>query len=398
MDEELLKQLETKFADVQTQLKEAQDNGATKEEVLKLHESVKLQGIALQDFIESQTAKTVKGYGEQFTEFLIENKDNIQKLLKSGAGTIEFVPKAVGAIGTGNGGDGIIVPPPNMNTSLGSFNFRNDDPLVQLATVTSTSSPTYTYSELVPKDGDYTFVLEGAIKPQIDFSWQNNYTTPYKVAAYEILSEEVVTDIPRMESVAREYLFKKHNLFKASKTYFNTGSATEPKGATNYGRVFNSAGMIGLVPNANFVDAVNACVVDIARTHNYVDESPYVANVCLVNPIDFFLYLVAAKDANGLSLYPQAGLFNSVTFGGVTIRSWEKIPTGKMFVADMSRYNIANYIPFSIRIGWINDQFITNQFTMLGESRHFAYVKKLDEVAFIYDDIATVIAAIKPAP
>jgi hypothetical protein len=33
-------------------------------------------------------------------------------------------------------------------------------------------------------------------------------------------------------------------------------------------------------------------------------------------------------------------------------------------------------------------------FTMVGESRYFQFVKELDKQAFIYDDIATVQAAI----
>lgn len=396
MDKELLDALEAKFAGLQTDLKAAQDAGASKEEVQKLHAAIKTQGTALQDFIESQEKLVIQSYGDQFKAFVVENKTQLESIVKNKAGVIEFVPKAVGDISTGNGGDGIIVPPANMNTQAGGFNFRNDDPLVALATVTNTNSASYAYTEYVPKDGDYTFVAEGATKPQIDFAWQNRYAEPLKIAAHEVLTEEVITDIPRLESTAREYLAKKHNLFKANAVYFGAGTAGIAKGATKYGRVFSSTGMAGLVAAPNFMDVANACVTDIYRTHNYTDESPYMANIVLINPIDFFLELVAAKDGNGLPLYPQAGLFNQVTIGGLTIKPWEKIPSGKIFVADMSKYNVANYIPFSIRIGWINDQFITNMFTMVGESRFFTYVKKLDEQAFIYDDIATIKTALAP--
>ena len=113
------------------------------------------------------------------------------------------------------------------------------------------------------------------------------------------------------------------------------------------------------------------------------------ANIVLINPVDFYVQLVSAKDLQGLPLYPQAGLFNQVTIGGVTIKPWDKIAAGKIFVADMKAMNVVNYVPFSIRLGWINDQFITNQFTMVGESRYFQFVKNLDRQAFIYDDIAT---------
>lgn len=397
MDKELLDALNKKFEDLQADLQKAQEAGASKEEVLKLHEAIKTQGEALTKFIDSQAEKELKTYTEQLNSFLVANKAELEKIVKNKSGVIEFVPKVVGPISTDNGGDGIIVPPANMNTALGSFNFRNDDPLVALATVTNTSSPNYVYTELVPKDGNYAFVAEGTAKPQVDFAWQNRYAEPFKIAAYEVLSEEVVTDIPRMESTAREYLAKKHNLFKANAIYFGAGGAGVVKGATLFGRVFVSTGMALKVVKPNFMDVVNAAITDIYRTHNYVDEMPYMANLALVNPIDFFIELVAAKDDNGLPLYPQAGLFNQVTIGGVTIKPWEKVAVGKVFVADMSKYNVANYIPFSIRIGWINDQFITNQFTMVGESRFFAYVKKLDEQAFIYDDIATIKTAITKA-
>ena len=74
---------------------------------------------------------------------------------------------------------------------------------------------------------------------------------------------------------------------------------------------------------------------------------------------------------------------------------YQNMPAGKIFVADMSKYNVSNWVSYSVRIGWINDQFINNEFTMVGESRHHAFVKELDKQAFIYDDIATIKNAIK---
>jgi hypothetical protein len=52
---------------------------------------------------------------------------------------------------------------------------------------------------------------------------------------------------------------------------------------------------------------------------------------------------------------------------------------------------------YTVKIGWINDDFIKNQFCIVGESRFHAFVKKLDEQAFIYDTIATIKTAITKA-
>jgi len=393
MNEELLKALNLKFEALQAELKVAQDAGATKEEVLKLHEAIKTQGLALEAAIEAAKEAQVVTFVQELKSFLAENAEEIKRIEKNKTGTITFVPKAVGAMSRASGGD-VAAAPVNMNTNLGHFNLRNDEVLLGLASVTSTNSPVYPYTELQAKDGDYTFVAEGGTKPQTDFKWENRYAEPKKAAAYEVMSTEVIQDIARMESVAREYLTKKHGLHKANAIYFGDGLGQNPKGATAYGRTFSAGALALAVATPNFMDVVNACITDIYTTQNYTDETPYEANTVLINPNDFFIQLVSAKDANGLPLYPQAGLFNTVTIGGVTIKPWIKIPAGKIFCADMKQYHVANYIPFQITIGWINDQFITNQFTMVGESRYFAFVKKLDEQAFLYDTIATIKTAI----
>jgi HK97 family phage major capsid protein len=396
MKKEIMAVLDKKFKVHEKNLAKAQENGATKAELEKIIKSMKKQGKAMQRLEASMKEDMIESVGDQYEAYLIENADKLSQIMKDKTGTMEFIPKAVGDMGTGAGTDAAAFPAV-AHTNLGHFNFRNDNPLISLCAVTSTDKPVHPYTELSPKDGDYTFVVEAATKPQTDFAWVNRFAEPKKIAAYEVLSEEVATDIKRMVSVAKEYLRKKHDLFKANGIYFGPGTAGTILGATVLARTFVAGDMALAVTEPNFMDAVNAVITDIYTTHNYTDEAPYEANVCLINPVDFYLQLVSAKDGNGLPLYPQAGLFNAVTIGGVMIKPWEKVPADKIFVADMKKFNVSNYVPFSLRTGWINEQLISNQFTLVGESRFFGYVKELDKQAFVYDDISTVIAAITAA-
>ena len=361
-----------------------------------LTQAVSEQGVAITKLLKnvqgqplSLTAKS------QIDTFIADNITEIQSLKSKGSGTVEFTVKVPETITTASATnpDGIpeivgvqMAPPANVNL--------RGVVVDRLVTTFSTNQPAFPYTESVPKDGDYAFVNELGVKPQIDFKIETRYAQPVKVAAYMCLSTEAVQDIPGLQSIANNYLRAKHDLKRQNGILFGDGISPNPKGATEYGRPFVAGGMANCVTDPNFMDVVNACITDIFVTHNYVDEMPYMANIVMVNPIDFFCELVSAKDANGLPLYPMASLFNQVTIGGATIVPFEDIPAGKIFVADMSAYNVTNYIGYTVRIGWINDNFITNQFCIVGESRFHAFVQKLDEQAFIYDDIAVVKLAI----
>ena len=65
-----------------------------------------------------------------------------------------------------------------------------------------------------------------------------------------------------------------------------------------------------------------------------------------------------------------------------------------MLIGDFTKLEVINYIDYAVKIGWINDDFIKNQFVMLGEGRFFVLVRELDKLAFIYDDVATIITGI----
>lgn len=334
--------------------------------------------------------KVDKSVKAQVYKFIKDNEAKIKGLYKShDVLTLEI--KAVETITTENATvpDGVpdiagvqMAPPSNVNL--------RPSVIEPLMTTIPTTLAAYPYTETIPKDGDFSFIGEGDLKPQTDFKTETRFATPKKVAAWMEMSEESIQDIPGLQAIAFDLLRKKHDLKKESGLLNGSGAGNNPKGAVTYGRAFVAGAMANTIKFPNIMDVINACITDIFTTHNYQDETPYMANIAILNPIDFFVYLTGAKDEFGRQLFPTASLFNRVQIGGVTIIPHEQIEAGKILVADLSKYNITNYIPYTVKIGWINDEFIHNLFAILAESRFHAFVKKLDEQAFIYDDISDI--------
>lgn len=371
----------------------------TKEDYNELKSALETQGATLAKMGKGMSNEQKQTIEDLIVKEIKERYDEIKAIVANKSGSIRIdVSKAVGDITTASGTVPVAAPAINgvQQAPLSNINLRQLN-VAQLMTSIPTSMAAYPYTEAVPKDGDYAFVKEGAVKPEIDFKWETRYATPKKIAAWVRLTQESIKDVAGLESVARDFLRKKHDLKKAKALLFATGIGDEPKGATKYGRVFSAGPLANTIANPNFMNVVNACIVDVATTHNYEDEMPYVPNIVMLNSVDFFINIVSAKTVDGVPLYPTASLFNQITIGGVTIIPDESIPVGKIFVADLGKYNITDYVPYEVQIGYVNDDFIKNQFVILAESRFHQFVKKLDEQAFLYDDFATVKSAITKA-
>lgn len=328
--------------------------------------------------------ETLKSYVSRQIE---ENADAIKSTFKrNNFVEIEVdVNKAVGTITTGS----VTTPttaPAYTNANPENASIRTD--LVeQLCTTLSTNQASFPYTEVEYKEGGPDFQTEGSPKSQMDFSIKVRYAEPKTLAVWEQLTEQSVEDVPYLQSVATDLLVKKHNL-KKSKAILSDIT-------TNIAVSFTAGSLAGTVTSPNIMDVINAGVTKIYTTATFTDEMPYMANIALVNPVDFYVQFVSAKDAQGHPLYPTASLFNQVTIGGITILPKLDIASGYILIGDMSKYNLTRWKPYTVKIGRINDDFIKNQFVILGESRYHAFVKNLDKKAFIYDTIANIKSAIE---
>lgn len=386
-EEQMQQALDKKFGTVVEDVtKITQEQEKTAEALEKANTAIAEVGETLEEFLAKQAAEYVETFDKQFKAFLTENKEAIAKLKTQKSGIITFIPKAAEDITTGSG----TINRTNMNIDndqslSGGFNLANYQFVDNMVTVLSTNTESFPYTELKPKEGNFEWVAEGAEKPKIDFTWVTNYAKPIKVAAYEILTDEVVRDVPRMMSTAKDYLKRKHDISRSKKII---------EIAIAEARTFNAGAMAAKIVEPTFMDVVNAVVTDVYTVHAYEDEAHYIPNVVMINPMDFFINFVSAKDSEGKPLYPTASLFSSITIGGIKIIPTRLIPTGKLFVADMKYFNVTRWESYSVSIGWINDQFIHNKFTMLGESRMHAFIKEHQKGVFVYDDFDTVKTAI----
>ena len=382
------------LADLEAKLKEA---GADKEALKLINDILVKHGLEIEKGRGQNGAK--RGLFSKISEAF--SKDGLLADIKKAYdsnGVVE-VFKAVGNVATTNittdsGGNALL----DMLNADEINDIQLRTPFIEeFANVSGTNKPVYTYVDYLPGEGDIAFLAEGGAKPQLDLDVAVRTESPVKAAGYEILTEEAITDIPRMDYNARSLLFRKYLLKRQDGILFGDGLNNSPLGVTAIAAAFNPLSWTApKIKSPNLYDVVVAIANQIYTTTAYTDDVEYFPNVAFVNPADF-AGMKLAKDSNGQYLFPTITLLNGKEIDGIRIVAKNKIPAGKILMGDFTKLNIIDYIAYSVRMGWINDQFIKNLFTMLGEGRFYVFVKNLDQRAFVYDDIANVITGIEEA-
>ena len=385
------KALDAKFKGLETKVIKLEDKNknlrAKNKELAKqgvtLNEALKAQGEQLAKLLrnDKQLEETL---GKQIDEFFDKNKEQIKQAFKSGK-VIEFKSGDVNKTITTQSGGYSGVAPNGIGFNPVNFHLANYDYIYELVSVFETNQANLPYTEMIPGDEDYEEVAEGATKSEIKFTWNTEYSKYIKIAAWVRLTEEVVKDVKRLKSLAKEYLYKKHNIKKARAILDY---------AIAQANTFVAGDLAQTITDPTFFDVINASAMSIMLKENYHDDDEAYANVILVNPVDFLAEIVSAKKNNGDPMFPSATIYNRLNIGGMLVVPHKNIMKGEIFVADMSLVNVGNYEGYGVRIGWINDDFIKNQFVMLGESKFHRYIKNQDNKAFMKDVVAVIKQAI----
>lgn len=227
-------------------------------------------------------------------------------------------------------------------------------------------------------------VAESAVKPESGITWAERTLLIEKIADSIPVTKEAWNDVGFIKGELDRLL--KVNLALKKDEYLWDGSGVTPiiKG------VYTSAGTLTTTPyddsieRANIFDLMSVMATDIANSR----QSKYKADTVLVNPLNM-LGMRLAKDGQGRYL------FQGVPLPWNVVES-SQVDANTMLVGDFRYGTIYDLEDVVVEMGWINDQFIQNAFTILAEQRLGLLIRTVDETAFRkVTDIATALAALE---
>lgn len=343
----------------------------------KLEEVSKEQGNKINTLIANPQSTQRKS----FEEFMIEQAPTIKKLKEEGK-MMEITAtqlKAAGVTSIGNSIQDMTSPPgspyaPGINNQLEIFDImRNPNYVLNQVDMGRTDQSRLAWANETDYQGAPDEIAEGGSKPLTQHKFQVELSTAKKMAAYINITDEFDQDLPAFATQVRRML--QEDVFRGWDSAVQAALIASAKS-------FEITDLNGLVQNAQYWSALRAMWAQVA-SYNFVPNS------IGINPITGVL-LDESKTTQGEYLIPPyLQSFRNV------ITEANKVAVGNAFVGDLKQFKVDVYKEFVLKMGWINDDLIKNQFTIVGEVRYHRYISDARKKAICYDGLATVQNLIK---
>ncbi len=222
-------------------------------------------------------------------------------------------------------------------------------------------------------------VAESAVKPESAISWVERTLTLEKVADSIPVTKEAFADVGFISGEINRLLNLNLALKVDDLLYDGDGNTPNIKG------VYTSASALTIAGSAYEASVIDANVYDLLATLR-VDimnnrQGKYAANVALMNPVDI-LRMKLSKAADGHYILPPFIAANGMQVDSLRIVESSQVTANTLLVGDFRFGTIYDLEGVSIEMGWINDQFIQNTFTILAEQRLGLLIRTVDETAF----------------
>jgi HK97 family phage major capsid protein len=251
--------------------------------------------------------------------------------------------------------------------------------LFRHANVSPGSGGVIRYVDQVTATRNAAWVAEGTTKPESAITWSERLLPIEKVADSIPVTKEAWADIPFIQGEVRRLLEINLALKIDDSLYDGTGVTPEIKGVYTSAPAFVTTPYADTVESANLFDLIAVVAADIAANRG----SKYQPDTVLLNPMNM-LGMSLSKNAYGYLLPPFGSMQNGqiANIMGLKIIPSGQVTANTMVVGDFRYGTIYDLEDLTIEMGWINDQFIKNCFTILAEQRLALLIRTGDETAF----------------
>lgn len=370
--------------------------GLTDGAIKELTEAVKTQGEKLR---EMESAKNDKAPQKSMEDIVKEKATEIKALVSASQNTEVklIIPAAnktlVTRAGLVNSTLGMFLPDVGQAATINTV-IRN---LFRQASISPNSNGVIRYIDQNVITRSAAFVAEGGQKPESAITWIQRSMEIQKIADSIPVTKEAWADIDFIQSEIRQLLEVNIKLKEDDALYDGTGVAPQITGIYTYAPVFDAAAYAANAAMPKFEGANLYDLIAVLRAVIMLDQgSKYDPRTVIMNPMDILRYKLL-KATDGHYLLPPFISADGTVIDGVRVTESSEVTANTLVIGDF-RYGTVydDGQGIEVTMGWINDDFIKNQWRILAEERLGLLVRTINLPAFRkVTSITAAIAAIE---
>ncbi len=249
--------------------------------------------------------------------------------------------------------------------------------ILDFVSVGVTLTPYLTWIDEVPKQGNFAITSEGAIKPLLMYSFERKSSDYKKATGYVKITEEFNNDLPRVVSTIKDLM------------------------QIDCKNVMNDQILVDMIANASpYSNPVLSGQIDnadnyaaMASVGGQLGNFYYTPNILALNN-NQSIVSSTTKGTDGQYINPTPVL-DEINRLGLKVIKHPSIAFNKFFMGDGSVYKVLLKGDIIIRIGFPNDDFLKNQFSLLVEQYYYSYISSARKTGLVYGDFSAIKALIE---
>jgi HK97 family phage major capsid protein len=354
--------LTNKLASIQEQV----NNLGIKEDLSSIQDAVEKQGLALQK-IQSEQPKADKKLGD----YLAEKSDDLAKLAKGDINNISMTLKTT-AVRASVTDHTLAMRLPDVGQLDRQQNVLA--PLFRQGRVGANSNGVIRYVDQASITNNAAATAEGVQKPESAITWQEYTLAIQKIADTIPVSMEMFNDVAFVESELRRLL--EVNLAVKEDGYLWDGTGVAPQITGIYTAAPEYVAVASGITDASIYDLIVKMKESIVS-----GSSKYRPNYAIMNIADINK-MKLKKDGNNNYVMPPFVSQDGMVVDGIQIVESASVTADTMLVGDFNYATRYILDDITIKMGWIDKQFVQNTMTLLAEIREGLLVRNADADGF----------------